>query len=102
MLHPDSGYAHDSSIGPVCDVTQWTGRGRMSIGIAGLIFAALLLVSVVYVCEPSWFYRKPPPALKELNAGIRKAWKNYPLATPIGVGIGVLRWTPKTGRPDKV
>ena len=90
MLHPESGYAHHSSVGSVFDVTKWTGRGHIHVGLTGLMFTILVLLSTAYVWHPPRLLRKPPPAVTELNGGIRKAWRAHPTAMYFGVAFGGL------------
>ena len=90
MLHPESGYAHHSAVGPVFDVTKWSGRGHIPVGLTGLMFTVLVLVSTAYVWQPPRLLPKPPPAVTELNGGIRKAWRAHPRAMQFGVAFGAL------------
>jgi hypothetical protein len=92
MIEMNPYYAHESSVGPVFDLTQWTGRGILNAAVCGLLFGAVIIVAAVFVYEPGWFVdkKKPPQALKEMVVGIQKAHKTHAWAMRGGIVLAAL------------
>jgi hypothetical protein len=90
MAYIDSGYAIDSPVGPVYDLTKWSGRGHLSMGFAALVFAAGSLAAAAFVYEPAWFFAAPPAELKEAVADLNAAWKSHAIAMQAGVTVAAM------------
>ncbi|MEX2188049.1 MAG: hypothetical protein WD875_14685 [Pirellulales bacterium] len=90
MFHLDSGYTIDSAVGPVYDLTKWTGRGRIGMGIAVLTFGIGFLAAAAFVWDSSLFFEKPPAELKDAVADMNDAWRTHTVAMKSGVGVAAL------------
>ena len=90
MLHLDSGYAIESAVGPVFDLTKWTGRGRIGMGLAVLAFGLGFLTAVAFAWNTSWFFKVPPDGIKDAIADMNGAWRTHPTAMWAGVAVGSL------------
>ncbi len=90
MVEMNPYYAHESSVGPVFDITRWTGRGVANVAVVGLLFGVTLLVAAALVYEPTWLFKKPPEGFEDLVAGIRKGHKHYAWAMRGGIALSGL------------
>jgi hypothetical protein len=78
-------YARESAVGPVFDVATFSRGKAVAMGVAGLVFAALVGVAALYVWNPTWLVTDPPEVLRSLNQEIAKLWREYPQGTRYGV-----------------
>lgn len=90
MSYLDSGYAIESAVGPVYDLTKWSGRGYLGMALAALVFAVGSLAATAFVWDSTWFFKTPPAELKDAVAEVDAAWKSNPLAMQAGVTVGAL------------
>lgn len=78
-------YAHDSAVGPVFDVAKFSHFKAVAMGLSGLVFAAIVGATALYVWDPTWLVPEPPQIVAELNQEIDQLWKDYPQGTQYGV-----------------
>jgi hypothetical protein len=88
MYDLDSGYTVESAVGPVWDLTRWSGRGHLGMGFAALAIAVGSLAAAAFVWDSTWFFDRPPAELKQAVAELNGAWKTHPLAMQAGVAVG--------------
>ncbi len=90
MDHLDSGYTIESAVGPVHDLTKWTGRGKIGVGIAALVFGLGALVVSAFVWDSTWFFDKPSENIKDAVAEMNDAWRTHTTAMQAGVTLGAI------------
>lgn len=52
MITMSPGYAHESPVGPVFDVTKWSPSKSIWMGLVGLVFAAIALAAATFLWNP--------------------------------------------------
>lgn len=90
MTELNSYYAHESTVGPVFDVAHFSTYKSLKMGLAGLVFGAVVAAAALFVWNPDLVYPNPPEWFLDANQEVKDLARDYPLGTKIGVGVAGL------------
>ncbi len=93
MIEMNPGYAHESRVGPVFDVTSWSASKSLWMSLMGLIFAVQALGAAVFLWNPRIMDGKMPPGTQHVISDVIEVHRTH--AWPIRGGIalaGGLGW----------
>jgi len=87
MLEMNPYYAHESEVGPVFDVANWSPGKNVAMAIAALVFGVALLGFVIAATKPTLLLDDPPELVTSLTDEFKDLRKEHPWGTYAGLGV---------------
>ena len=83
-------YAHESEVGPVYDVANFSRSKSLMLAFASLVFAGLVGFGAVYFWNPDWIASEPSVIWADAHQETKDLMRQHPLGVKIGVTVASL------------
>lgn len=93
MIAMSPAFAHESKVGPVFDLTGWSGSKNIWMGLVGTVFATAAFATAIFLWQPKIMEGNMPAGSEQVISDVLWAHRAHPWEMRGGIAFaGIFGW----------